>query len=1775
MKRRSRGIALFLFVSAIGIGMTFAQTASYHLHSEASSTSGLFQLKSAGPDTSSSTVLSVDLKNLAIGEYVVKQFDTQSGNPNSSGVIPSGSTLTFNLWMRKTANKGTMFPRAKVNLNGAAGTSLCVATGTTALTTTLAQYAISCNTAANVTMTATDRLYLWVGINLTGTSNQSFNAELDIEGTSGGNYDSQLAVPLPTPAPTLTGLTPNSGAVGSAISIVGTNFRSVQGSNTVTFFNGKTASVTSWSDTTVLATVPTGATTGSAVVTVGGQASNGSTFTVTPAPSISSLSRTSGAVGAVVTITGNNFGATQGNGTVKFNGTLATVTTWSNTSIATSVPTGATNGNVVVAAAGGVASNGLSFTVLPAPSIGTLSPTSGAAGTPVSIGGSNFGTQGSGTVTFNGVLATPTSWNASSIGTTVPVGATTGNVVVNASGVASNGVVFTVPPVITGVSPTSGSIGTPVTISGSSFGATQGSSTVTFNGVAASVLNWSDTSVIASVPAGTGIGPRPAVLTVAGVGSNSLTFTVTPGISRISPSAAPIGATVNVRGTNFGSTQGSSTVTFNGVSVTPVTWTDTSIVATVPSGVTTGPVVVTVGTYASNATTFTVASSVSSISPISGSSGTPVTITGLNFGATQGTSTVLFNGLSGAPTNWSNTSIVVPVPNGASTGPVTVVVGGGASNGLIFIVAPVISSISPTAGTPGTSVVIAGSGFGTIQGAGGLVAFNGTYAPVLNWTNTKINATVPTGASTGPVVVTVNSVASNGLQFSIGNGTLAGIVSNAGNSSAISGALVQALQANTVVGNATTVADGSYSIPNLPAGSYDLRVTATGFGTTIQSANAVTANTTTTVNVALGSPGTLSGNVTQADGITAISGGTITAQQGATSVGTATTDTSGHYSIATLSASSYSVQATATGYTGQTQSAVTVTSGNTTTANFNLAGQSVITYTYDELGRLVGTVDSLSDAVSYQYDAVGNLLSIARNHSNQTSIIDFTPKDGPVGTTVTISGTAFSATPSQDSVSFNGTSATVTSATQTQIIATVPSGATTGTITVVAPSGTATSTNAFTMTSGGNGAPTITSFAPTSGVPTTAVTVTGTNFDTNKARNSLRFNLSPATISSAAASSLSTTVPALVASGPISVVTPFGNATSAQDFFVPFGSHAVADIGFTGRMSLNGTQTISIGTAGRIGLMLFDATAGQKTSIFANNSTFSSCNLLFIDPYGRQITNMPCTGTGHFSGAQAIAYTGTYTIGIDPAVATGTVSINLNGFSDLTGVLIPGVPSTITTSYPGQTAIYSFAGTAGQLVSLAATNSTFSCGGMTFSILKPDGTLLASNGWCVPPSLNNQTLPVTGTYTLLVNPGANTGSATFTLTQNITQAIAFNTPKPVSSTLAGQVFNLTFAGTAGQVVSLAATNNSYPCNGLNFSILKPDGSSLSSIGTCGAASLNNQTLPATGNYTVLVNPGGNTGGATFTLTQNISQAIAFNSSQVVSSTFAGQVFDLTFGGTAGQVVSVGETTNTYPCNSTAMTFSILKPDGTSLANNTTCINASFNNQTLPTTGTYTILVNSHANTGGATFTLTQNISQAIAFNTPLNVSSTLAGQVFDLTFSGAAGQIVSAAATNNTYSCFGTTFSILKPDGTSLANFIHCGNSSLNNQTLPSTGTYTVLVNPGSNTGGATFTLTQNISQALASNTPLTVSSTLAGQVFDLTFSGTAGQLVNVAATNNTYPCAGMTFSILKPDGTSLASASPCGNGSLNNQTLPTTGTYTVLVNPGGNTGGATFTLSP
>ena len=119
-----------------------------------------------------------------------------------------------------------------------------------------------------------------------------------------------------------------------------------------------------------------------------------------------------------------------------------------------------------------------------------------------------------------------------------------------------------------------------------------------------------------------------------------------------------------------------------------------------------------------------------------------------------------------------------------------------------------------------------------------------------------------------------------------------------------------------------------------------------------------------------------------------------------------------------------------------------------TAAIGSASSSSGIRYLYDEAGRLELVDDPSQGAALYRWDTDGNLLSIQRYGQSTLAVLAVRPRHGPPGTQVDITGTDFSTNASEDEVSFDGVSATVSKATTTDLIVTVPEGAGTGAITV-------------------------------------------------------------------------------------------------------------------------------------------------------------------------------------------------------------------------------------------------------------------------------------------------------------------------------------------------------------------------------------------------------------------------------------------------------------------------------------------------------------------------------------------------------------------------------------------------------------------------------------------------------------------------------------------------------------------------------------------------------
>ncbi len=740
----------------------------------------------------------------------------------------------------------------------------------------------------------------------------------------------------------------------------------------------------------------------------------------------------------------------------------------------------------------------------------------------------------------------------------------------------------------------------------------------------------------------------------------------------------------------------------------------------------------------------------------------------------------------------------------------------------------------------------------------------------------------------------------------------------------------------------------------------------------------------------------------------------------------------------------------------------------------SLAGLSAQTvqFLYDELGRLIAVVAPNGESAVYSYDPVGNLLSIARHAANAVTIIEFTPNGAPVGAGVTLYGTGFSTTPSQNTVTFNGTAATVTASTATSITTSVPAGATSGTIAVTTPLGSATSSSPFSVGTAPL-APTITGFTPSIGTPGTAFTVNGTNFDTTLLNNRLALNLTGAWPTTGSATSLQTTVPAGAGSGRVSVRTLAGSAVSVADFFVPPSPFVPGDVVVTDRMAVGDTRNVVIGTATKVGLVVFDGAVNQRVSLKVVPGPISGVTM--YRPNLAALASLSTGVTTVLLEPPLLSHAGTYSILLDPTGSgTGTTTFTLyNVPPDLAGPIpADGTAHVVSTSIPGQNGLYTFAGTAGNRISLKQAGLPFG----TVTIRKPDGSTLVSAP--IANFIDATALPTTGTYAVFVDYlAANTGTLTlnlYTVPPDVTGTLTSGTQMTLDLTPPGRNALLSFAGTTGQRVSF------YMGSGPDstFTILKPDGTTQASFGSgLSWTFIEPQTLVATGTHTFKVDPNFAASGSLPTTMYNVDPDVTGSitpggPSVPVNITSPGQNGLLTFSGTAGQRVS-----HHVSSGGSSRTVTIRKPDGTTLASGFSATAAFFLDAVaLPTTGTYSILDDpSVTNTGLRTHTLYDvvDVTGTISLNgSTVPVTLDTPGERALLTFSGTASQQVTVRLTGNTMGH--TTVNLLKPDGTQLTTWSSSQPAfNLPQATLPTTGTYTVLVDPSNmNIGSITVAVT-------------------------------------------------------------------------------------------------------
>jgi large repetitive protein len=466
--------------------------------------------------------------------------------------------------------------------------------------------------------------------------------------------------------PVISSFSPTFGASSdpSYIYIYGSGFSP---GTLVVKFNGVTATAQATTSTQIHTSVPAGATNGPnpIFVSVAGVGTySADDFTVIgPGPYISDFSPNVGSGGTAVTISGAHFWNPV---TVKFTGANPFNTNATSlTQFTVNAPAGITSGPISVTTSNITYTSVSNFYVPPV--VTGFSPAAGRAGTNVIITGANF--LGATAVRFGTLDAA--SFNVLSNGAiqaSVPANATTGRIrVIEPAGSAFSAGNFVVQPTITGFSPGFGPIGTSVTILGANFNV--GTPVVKFNGTSALAVSGVTFNLLtAVVPNGATSGPI-TVTTTDGTAISATNFYLPARITGFTPNHSGPGTTIKITGENF---TNAMAVNFSGAPAAAFFVTNnTTIGAIVPFGVLSGPISVTTPAGTTNSSSrFFGPPFISVFYPTHGLPGTNVTLTGQNF---FDASAVAFNGSNAVFSVVNNTTITTTVPNGAQTGPVTVV----------------------------------------------------------------------------------------------------------------------------------------------------------------------------------------------------------------------------------------------------------------------------------------------------------------------------------------------------------------------------------------------------------------------------------------------------------------------------------------------------------------------------------------------------------------------------------------------------------------------------------------------------------------------------------------------------------------------------------------------------------------------------------------------------------------------------------------------------------------------------------------------------------------------------------------------------------------------------------------------------------------------------------------------------------------------------------------------------------------------------------------------
>jgi len=387
--------------------------------------------------------------------------------------------------------------------------------------------------------------------------------------------------------------------------------------------------------------------------------------------------------------------------------------------------------------------------------------------------------------------------------------------------------------------------------------------------------------------------------------------------------------------------------------------------------------------------------------------------------------------------------------------------------------------------------------------------------------------------------------------------------------------------------------------------------------------------------------------------------------------------------------------------------------------------------------------------------------------------------------------------------------------------------------------------------------PVITTVSPLIVSAGTAVTVTGDRLYPTPDQTRVSLNGRQALPTAIANAALTFPVPAKTGSGKVSVTTAYGRTLSGQDVIVAPTGISSGDIVAAGRLIADGPpKTVSVSTVTQSGALLFDGTAGAMTSLQFSGLT-GTVNYTLYGPNNLSALSgsvSPASPTVHLPRLT----TASYLLLMKPSAVPAAWDVALE--TDKSIAIDGDLLTTNTEASQSKRYTFTSAGSINGNLGFGLSQLTTSGGAwsaVTVYVYRPDGSQLTYET-CYPYyggcDLNLLNLSG-GTYSLVLRPSSATMSFRAGLSTDVVGTLLADAPRALTVGRPGQNGLLTFAGVTGQTVALnVSAQTTVPANQtVYYTVYKPDGSLLQSSSATSALTLN-LAMPASGNYTVFVDP---------------------------------------------------------------------------------------------------------------------------------------------------------------------------------------------------------------------------------------------------------------------------------------------------------------------------------